>query len=170
MPRIAEDDLIDAYRASVRPLYAWVARRSGGDRELAEDVVQEAWLRAVARWRRRGLPADPSAWLRTVARNLIFNHYRRRRPEVLEEVELDLEAPSEPRTPGTAALLHWGLARLGRREARLLEAFHLEGRDTASIAAELSVSERAVEGRLRRSREALRARLSPWIRDPGATS
>lgn len=169
MPRLAEDDLIDAYRAHLRPLYGWVQRRSGGDRELAEDVVQETWLRAVGRWRGRGLPRDPQAWLRTVARRVLFGHYRRRRPEPLDAGELDLEHPGEPRTPNAAVVLHRALARLRRGQARLLEAHHLEGRDTASLAAELRLSERAVEGRLRRSRQALRACLEPWIRDTGGT-
>lgn len=35
------------YRQTIRPLYAYVSRRCGGDRALAEDVVQETWLRAV---------------------------------------------------------------------------------------------------------------------------
>jgi DNA-directed RNA polymerase specialized sigma24 family protein len=49
------------YRETVAPLYAFVARRCGGDRALAEDVTQEAWLRAVDAWRRRGAPREPLA-------------------------------------------------------------------------------------------------------------
>ena len=74
----SEDDLLDAYRATIRPLYAWVSRRVAGDPTLAEDVTQEAWLRAIRAWRRKGRPTDPLAWLSTVAANLLRNHFRRR--------------------------------------------------------------------------------------------
>ena len=70
---------------------------------------------ALARWRRRGLPREPQAWLRTTARNLLWNHFRRRRPDALAPEELDLtEAALRPETPRAAALLQWGLARLRR--------------------------------------------------------
>lgn len=60
---ISEQDLISHYRRCVRPLYSYVSRRTGGDRPLTEDLVQETWLRALGDWRRRGLPREPMAWL-----------------------------------------------------------------------------------------------------------
>lgn len=164
MSPTAEDDWLRVYETTIRSLYGYVSRRCGGDRELAEDVTQEVWCRALAAWRDRGLPEAPAAWLRTAARNLLANHYRRRRPEVLSTDELDLSEPEEPPTPRAAALLNWGLAHLGPKQASLLEAFHFEGKGVAAIAAELGLSERAVEGRLRRSRGALRDRIDPYLR------
>lgn len=155
--------LIDVYRAEVRPLYAFVSRRVGGDRDLAEDVVQETFLRALAAWKRKGAPAAPAAWLRTAATNLIRNHYRALRPERLP-VGFDLDAETlELASPDHAALVQWGLARLRDGHARLLEAYHLDGREVRAIAAEHGLSERAVEGRLRRARQALRALLARRI-------
>ena len=163
MSSIPEHDWLQVYETAMRPLYGYVSRRCGGDRELAEDVTQEVWLRALAAWRESGLPQTPEAWLRTVARNLIANYFRERQPEVLAAAELDLSEPEPTNTPRAAALLNWGLARLGRKQASLLEAYHFEGKGVATIAAELGLSERAVEGRLRRSRHALRDRLSPYL-------
>ena len=37
------NELILEYRKTIRPLYAFVSRRVGGDRALAEDLVQETW-------------------------------------------------------------------------------------------------------------------------------
>ena len=165
MTTLSEDELVRLYRRTVRDLFDFVARRSGGDAELAEDVTQEAWLRALARWRRGGPPDDPLPWLRTVARNLLWNHFRDRRPAVCAPEELDLvDGAAPPGTPNAAAALHWGLARLRRGQARLLEAHHLDGKATRTIAAEMGLSERAVEGRLRRSRLALRQCLTPYLR------
>jgi len=156
----AEDDWIELYRRTVRPLYAWISRRAGGDRELAEDVTQEAWLRALAAWRRRGLPAAPLAWLETTAGNLIRNHYRGIRPARLGVAEIaSLVDEPRPTTPDAAVLLHRGLARLRAAQRRLIEAHHLDGQSIAAIAGETGLSERAVEGRLRRSRLALKRKL-----------
>ena len=60
-----------------------------------------------------------------------------------------------PDGPDATALVYWGLARLSRRRGELLEAFYLEGKKTTTIALEFGISERAVEGRLRRARQAL---------------
>ncbi len=40
-------DVIGVYRETVHELYRFVWRRSGGSRELAEDITQETYLRAV---------------------------------------------------------------------------------------------------------------------------
>ena len=53
---MAELDLLEVYRQTIGPLYAYVSRRCAGERPLAEDVVQETWLRAVDAWRRQGVP------------------------------------------------------------------------------------------------------------------
>ena len=73
-------DVIGIYRETVQELYRFVSRRSGGSRELAEDVTQETYLRAVREWRSGRRPDVPLAWLQTVARNLLLNHYRRKTP------------------------------------------------------------------------------------------
>ncbi len=167
--------VMDIYRETVRPLYAYVSQRCGGDRALAEDITQETWLRAVAHWRRQGLPDVPLAWLKTVAKNLLLNTYRRARPVPLDSLPPHLE-PSfidngfEIDSPATAALVNWGLARLGRDQAELITRFHLEGASTAEIAADKGLSERAVEGRLYRARQKLRHHVERALRTGGARS
>jgi DNA-directed RNA polymerase specialized sigma24 family protein len=76
---------------------------------------------------------------------------------------LDLEADTySPETPATAALVSWGLARMRRGQAAMLEAFYFDGKSTREIAEERGLSERAVEGRLRRARQNLEKRLRPY--------
>ena len=160
-------EILEIYRETIEPLYRFVARRAGGVRELAEDVTQETYLRAVTHWRKRR-PQEPLAWLQTVARNLLINHYRRRRPEPVAPHCIDtLLTTGQTDGVDTQTLVCWGLAQLRRRHAQLLEAFYLEGKATRVIAAELSLSERAVEGRLRRARAALRKQLTPHLNDNG---
>ena len=56
--------------------------RTTGDLGLAEDAVQDACAAALTQWA-TGVPADPGAWLRRVARNKAIDRLRRetRRPE-----------------------------------------------------------------------------------------
>ena len=46
---------------------------------LAEDVVQDAFCRALEVWKVRGVPANPAAWLMTTARNRALDLIRRER-------------------------------------------------------------------------------------------
>ena len=50
-----------------------------GSREIADDCVQEAFVRAHVRWRRVSRLEDPSGWVRRVAINLARDEERRRR-------------------------------------------------------------------------------------------
>jgi DNA-directed RNA polymerase specialized sigma24 family protein len=68
--------------------------------------------------------------------------------------------------PDYAASLSWGMAQLRPAQACLLEAFHMDGKSVREIAEEMGVSERAVEGRLRRARLKLRKQLEPVVRRP----
>ncbi len=165
---LTEAELVRIYREHTGPLYAYVSRRAGGDAALAEDIVQETWLRAVTSWPRRGIPDQPPAWLIRVARNLLVSHFRRKRPQSVDPTELALEHDRlRPDTPWAAALVAWGLSRMRRRQAALIEAFHFEGKSTREIAAEYGLSERAVEGRLRRARQNLEQHLRPYLSTEG---
>src|SRR5215472_2107664 len=46
---------------------------------LAEDVVQEAFCRALEIWQFRGVPENPSAWLMATAKNMALDTLRRQR-------------------------------------------------------------------------------------------
>jgi RNA polymerase sigma factor (sigma-70 family) len=161
---LTEAELIQVYREHTAPLYAFVSRRVGGDRTLAEDIVQDTWLRAVAAWPRRGVPDHPRAWLIKVARNLLASHFRRRHAQPVDPTELEVEDDRyRPDTPWAIALVGWGLARMRRGQSELLEAFYFDDKSTREIAEECGLSERAVEGRLRRARQNLAKRLRPYV-------
>jgi RNA polymerase sigma-70 factor (ECF subfamily) len=74
------------YREYHRPLLAFVLRLTGGDRQWAEDVVQETMIRA---WRSADRLDDRTSslmpWLATVSRRIVIDHRRQREvrpPEV----------------------------------------------------------------------------------------
>jgi RNA polymerase sigma-70 factor, ECF subfamily len=167
MPRPAgEDEIRRIYQATIDDLYGFVSRRCGGDRDLAEDVTQETWLRAVRAWHADGVPDRPLAWLTTVSRNLLVNHFRRRPPEPLGDAVAESAADTGVRDgEARRSLIARALARLPLPQLRLLEAFHFERKRVADIAAAHGLSERAVEGRLRRARQQLRHQIET---DPDA--
>jgi RNA polymerase sigma-70 factor (ECF subfamily) len=167
---LPEEELIGVYRESIRSLYVFVSRRVGGDASLAEDLVQETWMRALDSWPRKGIPDDPLAWLVRVARNVLISHFRRLRPQAVDPTVIAVEDDRfTPATPDAASLVGWGLARLRRSHVDVLEAFYFEGKAVSEIAAELSLSERAVEGRLRRARAKLKKKLDRILRSPASS-
>ena len=65
-------------RRSYGKLVAWLAARSR-DVAAAEDALADAFAAALADWPARGCPANPEAWLMTVARRRLVDRDRRRR-------------------------------------------------------------------------------------------
>ena len=78
-----EELLRTLYEEHASALLGFVRRLVNGDRQHAEDIVQETLLRA---WRHRDvLTADRARpWLLTVARNLVISRYRARRARAAE--------------------------------------------------------------------------------------
>jgi RNA polymerase sigma-70 factor (ECF subfamily) len=164
MPQTATEATIrQIYRETLDDFYGVVSRRCEGDRDLAEDVVQETWLRAVRAWQEDGVPEKPMAWLTTVGSRILANHFRRRPAERIDDdTGSELPAPDEmvaSERHQRRSLVERALARLPVLQSRFLEAFHLENRPVADIAREHHLSERAVEGRLRRARRNLRREI-----------
>jgi RNA polymerase sigma-70 factor (ECF subfamily) len=62
---------------------------------LAEDVVQDAFCRALETWKFHGVPENPSAWLMAVARNRALDVLRRERTALDSEQELSRFLESE---------------------------------------------------------------------------
>lgn len=134
--------------------------------------MQETWLRAVRVWRTHGVPRSPIAWLTTVARNILLNELRSRRSISLDAVSPDqildaVDCGAVTDSVETASLVTQALARIPERQSRLLEAFHFDRCRISQIADSLGVSERAVEGRLRRARESLRRELEAAVHTVG---
>jgi len=164
---LTEQQWLKIYRETVHPLYGYMAQRTGGDRALTEDVVQESYLRALDHWNRKALPDSPIAWLKRVARNILIDYLRQSRRDKQEELSSGTESNdpiSEDRLRSREIFL--AINSLNRIKAKVLEAFYYEGMTIKEIADEMSLSERAVEGQLRRARRSLSS-LLPEFRTNG---
>jgi RNA polymerase sigma-70 factor (ECF subfamily) len=91
----SEKRLTGALLADSRPRALAALMRSFRDLDMAEDLYQEACLRAAERWEHEGVPRDPTAWLILVARNAGLDRIRKsRRMSTLDaEVVLEAQAP-----------------------------------------------------------------------------
>jgi RNA polymerase sigma-70 factor, ECF subfamily len=75
----------------VASLVGWL-----GDIELAEDAAQEAFATAAERWQRDGVPANPTGWLITTARNRAVDRLRRERTLAAKTEQLERELRDQP--------------------------------------------------------------------------
>jgi RNA polymerase sigma-70 factor (ECF subfamily) len=136
-----------------------------GNREVAEELAQESFLRAYNARRRLMQAANQRAWLYRVATNAAFDHLRRgRRFAWLPWSSLDeLRAP-QPDVADAAnqrdALEHaFQALPVDYRAPLLLHCY--DGLSVAEVADALGISEGAVKMRLRRAREMFRRAYNP---------
>ena len=155
------------YRDTVYSLYGYMAKRTGGIRELTEDIVQESYLRALHSWKRKSLPDSPIAWLKRVAHNILIDYLRQKRKDVKVNMDHNPDTGTRSSADQFKSLETFlAISSLGRKKAKILEAFYYDGMSVREIADMMSISERAVEGQLRRARRSLKS-LLPEIRTNG---
>ncbi len=157
---MTEQQWLKMYRETVHPLYGYMARRTRGNRELTEDIIQESYLRALGSWRRKTVPDSPLAWLKRVARNILIDYLRQKR--WVNKGDLDRNPDTSNQTSKDqfeSMEIFLAISSLGRKKAGILEAFYYDGKSVREIANEMAVSERAVEGQLRRARQSLKSLL-----------
>jgi RNA polymerase sigma-70 factor (ECF subfamily) len=127
-----------------------------GDRAVAEDATQEAFARALARWRRLRGRAWTAGWVMTTALNLARRALRRRRPE---------PAPLGGGPDVESAADVWlAVRRLPRRQQEAVVLFYLTDLPLAAVAAAMGCAEGTAKAHLARAREALRVSLE-GVRD-----
>ncbi len=141
------------YRDHSRWLESWLRQRLG-DRWAAADLTQDTFMRVLAAERGNRLPSlrEPRAYLLTVGKRLLVNHYQRRSLErayleALQHLPEALAPSAEQRWLVFEALqaldeLLDGLPLAVRRAFLWAQ---LEGLDYASIAERLQVSSRTVK-------------------------
>lgn len=135
-----------------------------GSRTVAEDLAQEALIRAHGRWDQIVRYDKPGAWVRRVALNLAINHRSRRRNEGRALARLDRQRPNEPYAYADDHRVEtddfWALVRrLPARQAAAIALHHLEDRSVVEVAAALGCSEGTAKTHLHRGRAALAALL-----------
>ena len=169
-----EDAISRVHHEEWARVVAGLARRFG-DLDLAEDAVAEAYVAAVERWPRDGVPPNPGAWLTTTATRKAIDRLRResRRNDKHQAAQmLSDDTPPAPTGPVEDDRLrlvftccHPALA----MEARVALTLRLLGGLTvAEIAHAFLVPETTMAQRITRAKAKIKAAHVPY-RVPSAT-
>lgn len=153
-----------------------LARRLVSDDEDAQDVVQEAYLRAFRSIKKFRGDSEFTTWLYRITANCAATHLGRRRRHRHDELEEDAAVPDpqpdhDPTLVADAALLRsqleTAIAELPPRLRAVVVLRDLYDMNHAEIAEELDISESAAKVRLHRARRKLRAQIFPLPGDDG---
>lgn len=170
-PSLVADDL---FRREGARLVASLAAHLGTHRlQLAEDVVQEALVRALQTWPYRGIPDNPAAWLTQAAKNLALDALRREQTWQRKEAQITAEQErwltrDEPPddqllTDDTLRMLFVCFHLQLSIEAQLALALRTVcGLSPAEIGAAFLTSEAAIAKRLVRARQLIRDLRLPF--------
>jgi RNA polymerase sigma factor (sigma-70 family) len=170
-PSLVADDLFR--REGARLVATLTAHLGTHQLQLAEDVVQEALVRALQTWPYRGVPDNPAAWLTQTAKNLALDHLRREQRWNTKEDSIAAEHERWLSTPVNE--MHDTFAddtlrmmfvcfhpQLSIEAQTALALRTLCGLGPAEIAAAFLTSEAAIAKRLVRARQLIRELALPF--------
>jgi RNA polymerase sigma factor (sigma-70 family) len=155
-------DFSEFYRAS-RDVCLRAVLATVGDRDIAEDLVAEAFARACASWRTVSAHPAPAAWVVRTALNTHVSWWRRRRRELPVPDPGRAAAHPPAAEPGTGSVDPWIMAALHRLPARQREVVVLRlilDLDTATTARALGIAPNTVMAHMTRALAALRTDLA----------
>lgn len=160
----SEADLMRAlHDEHAAALWSFALRLTGGDHARAQDVVQEALMRA---WRHPEVldPARGSAraWLFTTARRIVIDEWRRAevRPLVYTDQLPEIVSPDSVDVALQAWLIEDALAALSAAHRDVLVECFLRGRSVAEAARILGVAPGTVKSRTHYALRALKLALA----------
>jgi len=151
---VLEDVFKASYRRLVVQLYGVV-----GDLVEAEDVVQEAFVRAAASGRRFLAVENPEAWLRRTAINLHRNRWRKLRN--FSRIKHRLENPTDPPELEEHVVVIEALRALPEAQRQAMALYYLADLPVEDIATTLGCAVGTVKSRLGRGRDAMALALGP---------
>jgi RNA polymerase sigma-70 factor (ECF subfamily) len=151
----------DSFYQREFPAIRAVAWALTGNVWTAEEIAQDALLRAHRDWERVCEYDEPGAWVRRVAINLTTSRLRRGVREVRALARLAGRRSDDWQMPEPSREF-WAVVRsLPRQQAAVLALHYYEDLPIADIAAVLGLAEGTVKAHLHKGRDALRKRIGP---------
>ena len=130
-----------------------------GSRWVAEDLAQEAFLRAHRDWVQVGEMESPGGWVRRVALNLARSRWRRLRSEAMARLRASERVESTDPSPAEHEAFWREVRRLPHRQAQAIVLHYVEELSIAEIAEVLDIADGTVKALLHQGRERLRRQL-----------
>ena len=156
----------DLYRETAPRLHAYI-RRAAGDAALADDILQDTFLRFLRSGPAQLEPRRSKAYLYRIAISLLADHWRRvGRERRWRLLEIFREEAQKPLNPGPGLLggdMAEAFASLKPHEQAMLWLAYVEGFDHQEIAASMRLRQRSVRVLLFRARR----RLAGILRERG---
>jgi len=126
-----------------------------GDRRLAEDAAQEAFARALVRWRRLRTHPAPGGWITTTALNVARRQLRRR-----PELNTAALPPTADADADEILAVRGAIRTLPPRQQEAVALHYLLDMPVAEVAAAMNIDQGTVKTHLSRAREALTRSLA----------
>ena len=136
-----------------------------GDHAVAEELAQEALLRAFRRWGRVERLDSPQAWVWRVAINLNNSHFRRRRAEqrASERLRTSVEPAADDRDHAWGLAVRQAVAALPQRQRTALILRYYLDLPVEEAARRMDASPDAVRSLTKRAVAALREEFVPDV-------
>lgn len=149
----------ELYERTAPRLRAYL-RRMTGSSEMADDVLQDAYVRYLGADVPEGMTEGQTlSYLYTTATRLVYDRWRRERTERRWEETVVMDDVQEPERIGLRRDVEEALDRLAPRDRALLWLAYAEGRAHREIAKIMDVKELSVRVMLFRARKRLAAIL-----------
>lgn len=155
---MTEHQFTEFYEVTRRRVLAYLARASG-NLALAEDLMQEAYIRYLASAPEQLTGEDATKYLFRIASNLLVDHWRRNKVEFVDSHPE--QHGGRMAAPEAAMDVRAAFQQLSERERCLLWLAYVEGYDHRQISASLDVKAASVKVLLSRARSKLLAWVKP---------
>lgn len=161
--RALSADVIATLVGSHREFLGFLERKVG-NREVAEDILQEAFVRGISRIDTLRSDESVTAWFYRALRNAVVDHFRRKgaSERAMTALAAELDEASEPDIETKGAVCQCVRALAGTLKPEYAEALtrvEVEGLSVQAFAEEASITPNNAAVRLFRARDALRKRV-----------
>lgn len=162
---IKSSDFRHFYDRHFERVYRFVFFRVGNNVDVAEDLTSEIFMKALKAFANYDPKRSQTAWIMTIARNHVINHWRDKKDSVdVDEIAFSLEGEDgreEEEKKDDVRLLRQAMEKLPAKDKRLVEMKYILGYRYKEMAIELKKSAGAVRIETHRAMKKLKKMLDP---------
>ncbi|MFK5986743.1 MAG: sigma-70 family RNA polymerase sigma factor [Pseudomonadota bacterium] len=134
--------------------------RQLGNNQIAEDILQDTFVKALKNSQQFCQLENPRAWLYHVAKNSLIDFHRTHKE--YEEVQEEYPQPIEPSVPvvNLSACLPQAIKQLSLEDQEIIQYCDLNGHNQADFAKQKNISLVSAKSRIQRARKKLKTALN----------